>query len=83
MTHRTSRSRNNRLEQDHRGVKQRSYPMRGFGSFAAAARCCPAFEGQCQYFRTRTKLGERISLVEQRRLFQDRWATMLIEMAAA
>ena len=83
VTHRTSRSRNNRLEQDHRGVKQRSYPMRGFGSFASAARCCPAFEEQRQYFRTRTKMGERISLAEQRRLFQNRWARMLTALAAA
>jgi len=30
--HRTSRYMNNRIEQDHRGIKQRYYPMRGFGS---------------------------------------------------
>ena len=83
VTHRTSRSRNNRLEQDHRGVKQRYHPMRGCGSVASAARCCPAFEEQRQHFRTRTKMGERISLAEQRRLFQDRWATMLTALAAA
>jgi len=34
---RTSRYKNNRIEQDHRGVKQRYYPMRGFGSFVSAA----------------------------------------------
>ena len=70
-------------EQDHRGVKQRYYPMRGSGSVASAARCCPAFAEQRQYFRTRTKRGERISLAEQRRLFQNRWARMLTALAAA
>ncbi len=70
-------------EQDHRGMKQRYYPMRGFGSVASAARFYPAFEEQRQYFRTRTKLGERISLAEHRRLFQDRWARMLTALAAA
>ena len=30
---RRNRYLNNRLEQDHRGIKQRYYPMRGFGSF--------------------------------------------------
>ncbi len=35
---RASRYKNNRIEQDHRGVKQRYHPMRGFGNFAAAAR---------------------------------------------
>jgi len=32
VQHRTSKYLNNRLEQDHRGIKQRYYPMRGFGS---------------------------------------------------
>jgi len=42
--HRTSRSMNNRIEQDHRGIKQRSYPMRGVSSFASAARFCTAYD---------------------------------------
>ena len=46
VAHRCSRYLNNRIEQDHRGIKQRYYPMRGFGSVASAARCCPAFEEQ-------------------------------------
>jgi len=29
---------NDRIGQDHRGVKQRDDPLRGFGSFDAAAR---------------------------------------------
>jgi transposase-like protein len=32
VQHRTNTYLNNRLEQDHRGIKQRSYPMRGFGN---------------------------------------------------
>ena len=63
--------------------QQRYYPMRGFGSFASAARCCPAFEEQRQYFRTRTKTGERISLAEQRRLYQNRWARIMLTALAA
>ncbi|BCL80743.1 hypothetical protein ccbrp13_32080 [Ktedonobacteria bacterium brp13] len=31
IQHRTNKYLNNRLEQDHRGVKQRYYPMHGFG----------------------------------------------------
>jgi len=43
VQHRTSKYLNNRLEQDHREVKQRYHPMRGFGTFEAAARfCCDA-----------------------------------------
>jgi transposase-like protein len=43
VAHRTSKYLNNRLEQDHRGIKQRYYPMRGFGTVEGAARfCCDA-----------------------------------------
>ena len=64
-------------------MKQRYYPMRGFGSFASAARFCADFEEQRQYFRPRTRPDERVSLAEQRRQFRDRWAAVLTEMAAA
>ena len=37
VEHRTSKYLNNRLEQDHRGIKQRYYPMHGFGTVEAAA----------------------------------------------
>jgi putative transposase len=81
--HRTSRYKNNRIEQDHRGLKQRYYPMRGFGSFTSAARFCTGFEEQRQYFRPRTKQYERVTLADQRRGFQERWAAVLTELAAA
>ncbi len=31
VSHRTSRYMNNRIEQDHQGIKHRYYPLRGFG----------------------------------------------------
>jgi transposase-like protein len=74
VTHRTNRYKNNRIEQDHRSLKQRYYPMRGFGSFASAARFCLAFEEQRQYFRAVAQRGERIPLAERRCHFQERWA---------
>ncbi len=83
VTHRSSRYKNNRIEQDHRGVKQRYYPLRGFGSFASAARFCPAFEEQRQYFRAVTRCGEHVSLADRRGLFQDRWAAVMAAQAAA
>ncbi len=57
--------------------------MRGFGRVTAAARCCPAFEEQRQYFRAWSRPGERVSLAAQRHLFRDRWAAVLTELAAA
>ena len=46
VLHRTNRYLNNRLERDHRGIKQRYYPMRGFGSIASASRFCRAFDAR-------------------------------------
>ena len=58
VQHRTNQYLNNFMEQDHRAVKQRyypmrGYPMRGFGSFASASRFCSAFDELRQYFRWR------------------------------
>ena len=83
VTHRTSRYKNNRIEQDHRGIKQRYYPMRGFGSFASAARFCTAFEEQRQYFRAVPRSGQPVSLAERRRRFQECWTAIMAELATA
>ncbi len=82
VVHRRNRYLNNRLEQDHRGIKQRYYPMRGFGSFEAAARFCTAHDELRDYFRPRGTTGEAVSLAERRRLFHDRWAALMILLAA-
>ena len=80
---RTSRYKDNRIERDHRGVKQRYYPRRGFGSFASAARFCAAFEEQRQYSRAQVRSGAPRSLAARRQRFQDRWAAVIADMAAA
>ncbi len=77
VVHRTNKYLNNRMEQDHRGIKQRrtkdgDYPMRGFGSFKSAYRFCQAFDEQRHYFRYRTKPKENVPLSEQRLLFRQR-----------
>jgi len=71
--HGTSRSMNKRIEQDHRGITQHYYPMRGFGSFDAAARFCTAHDELRDHLRPRTRFNEAVSLADQRRLFQERW----------
>jgi len=83
VTRRMSCYKNTRIEQDHRGIKQRYYPLRGFGSCTAAARFCSAFEEQRQYFRAVATSGERVALAERRRLFRERWAAVLTDLAAA
>ncbi len=72
VIHRCNQYLNNRIEQDHRGIKQRYYPMRGFGSVASASRFCRAFEEVRQFFRVRTTLKQQVSLAAQRDLFRQR-----------
>ena len=74
---RCNQSWNNRIEQDHRAVKQRSRPMLGFGSFASAVRCCSAFDALRQDVRVRQRRGEQVPLAEQRRLFVTRWRSLI------
>ena len=76
VEHRCSRYLNNRLEQDHRGIKQRYHPMRGFGSFHAASRFCTAHDELRDHFRTRRATGEVVPPAEQRRRFVERLAEL-------
>ena len=60
---------NRRIERDHRAIKQRYYPMLGFGALPSAQRFCRAFEELRQYFRPRRKQNQAISLAQGRRQF--------------
>ncbi len=81
--HRTTQYLNNYTEQSHRAVKQRYYPMLGFGSFESASRFCSAFDELRQYFRVRRRGDAHVSLAAQRRLFLARWRSLIAEAAAA
>ena len=83
VQHRTNKYLNNRLEQDHRGIKQRSYPMRGFGTVEAAACFCCAFDELRNYLRPRRTIGEVVSLLEQRQAFLQRIAALQTLIQAA
>jgi putative transposase len=83
VQHRTNKYLNNRLEQDHRGIKQRNSPMRGFGTVEAAARFCCAFDELRNYLRPRRTIGEVVSLLEQRQAFLQRIAALQILIQAA
>ena len=63
---RTSKSLHNKLEQDHKGIKQRVKPMFGFKKEANAARFCAAFDEQRNYFRPRKVLKEKVSSLGKR-----------------
>jgi putative transposase len=72
VVHRTNVYLNNRIEQDHRGMKQRYYPLYGFGNVASAARFCRACDELRHYFRPRHIEREILPLAHQRRLFRER-----------
>jgi putative transposase len=83
VLHRCSPYLNSRLEQDHRGIKQRYYPMQGFGSVESASRFCQAFEEVRQWFRARQRMTQAVSLAVKRRLFVERFAALNVIMMAA
>src|SRR5258707_2706055 len=72
VVHRTNVYLKDHLEQDHRGIKQRYYPMGGFESFVAAACFCRAFDEVRQFFRVRTTVKQKVSLAQQREAFRQR-----------
>ena len=83
VIHRCSQYLNNRLEQDHRGIKGRYQPMRGFGTFHSAARFCSAYDEVRDHFRHRTRLHEVVPLGVQRERFRARLAELRAMILAA
>ena len=79
--HRTTQYLNNYTEQSHRAVKQRYYPMLGFGSFESASRFCTAFDEVRHYLRVRRRGEGHLSLAEQRRVFIARWRSLIAAAA--
>ena len=82
VLHRENRYLNNRIEQNHRHLKQRYYPMLGFGRFESARRFCTAFDELRHYLRIPLNPGAHLSSSERRREFTARWTTLIAEMAA-
>jgi transposase-like protein len=73
VQHTVSAGLNSKMEQDHRGIKQRYYPQLGFKAMEAARRFCRAFEEVRNYFRARSVMNEMVSLLERRQRFIGRF----------
>jgi transposase-like protein len=82
VLHRHNQYLNNRIEQDHRPIKQRYYPMLGFAKFESASRFCSAFDELRNYLRVRAVAGQQISASSRREIFTDRWSTLMTELSA-
>src|ERR671932_660336 len=83
VRHRTSRYLNNRLEQDHRGIKGRYRSMRGFKCPRSAARFCRAYDELRNVLRPRSRHNQYVPADRRRVLFLRRTATVLAIMQAA
>ncbi|WP_458098177.1 IS6 family transposase [Roseomonas sp. WA12] len=82
VTHRTSVFKNNRLEQDHRGIKGRIRCIRGFKSFTAADRFCRSYDELRNHLRPRLRHNQHIPANRRRTLHLRRAATALSILAA-
>ena len=80
--HRTNAHKNNRLEQDHRGVKGRTRCMRGFGSFASAERFCRCYDELRDFLRLPTRHDQHVP-ADRRRLLHLRRATGVLAILEA
>jgi len=73
----------NHLEQDHRGIKQRTHSMCGFKGFVSAERFCRGYEEVRNFLRTRARRNEAVSLAWQRALHVRRMRVLMATLAAA
>jgi transposase-like protein len=83
VLHRTNRYLNNWIEQDHRGIKQRYGPMRGFGSFESAGRFCRAFDEMRSFYRRPGARRTKMSLAARRHHHRERTQALLDIVLAA
>src|SRR4051794_29583156 len=76
VKHRCSRYKNNVIEQDHRGIKQRSYPMLGFKSFRSAQQFCRSFDELRNYFRPRQRCHQVVPAARSKEQFRTKLDTL-------
>jgi transposase-like protein len=83
VKHRTHQYLNNRIEQDHRGIKGRYRPMRGFKSYESAARFCRSFDELRIHLNPRPRGRRNIPTNARRHRFLTRGILMLRILEAA
>ncbi len=83
VRHRTSAYLNNRLEQDHRGIKGRYRSMRGFKCPRLAARFCRAYDELRNFLRPRSRHNQSVPADCRRLQFLRRAVTVLAILEAA
>jgi len=82
VLHRHNQYLNNRMEQNHRGIKQRHYQMLVFKQFESASRFCTAFDELRNYLGVRAGGAEHVPANTRKKIFTDRWSTLMTELSA-
>ena len=83
VRHRTSRYLNNKLEQDHGGIKGRYRPMRGFKCPQSASRFCRGYDELRHFLRPRSCHNQHIPATHHRLLHLRRTTTVLAILEGA
>jgi transposase-like protein len=83
VRHRTNRYLNNRLEQDHRGIKGRCRPMLGLKSTASAARFCRCHDELHNFLRCRSRMRQHVPSAMRRWQHMRKIAIVLHVLATA
>jgi putative transposase len=81
--HRTNQYLNNRIEQDHRGIKGRYGPMRGFKSPESASRFCRWFDELRNHLQARSRRSRHLPTNARRHRFLIRGIVALRILEAA
>ena len=82
VLHRHNQYLNNRMEQNHRGIKQRYYPMLGLKQFESASRFCNAFDELRNYLRVQSAGKEHVQADTRRKIFTSKWSTLMTDLSA-
>jgi transposase-like protein len=83
VQHRTNRSLNHHLEQDHRGINQRYRPMGGFKRGTTAACFCRLFDEVRAFLRPQSHRNQSLTLAQRRAVHQERFGHLMSLMPTA
>ena len=83
VRHRTNRYLNNRLEQDHRGIKGRCRPMLASKSVPSARRYCRSHDELRNFVRCRSRMCQHVPAAAQRFHYMRRMTIALGILEAA
>ena len=81
--HRTNSYLNNRLDQDHRGIKGRCRPMLGLKSAVSAARYCRCHDELRNFLRCRSRMSQHVPAATRRWQLMRKTAIALHILATA